>query len=169
MDETTVGSLVLDAYKAQHTEYVDLWKTLDTKAQGTIAIAGIFLAGAFGFARDVGDLEWVPRFLFAGAVVALWASVACAVRALWVSRVRFPPAGETAELELKRLEHLAKEDRASELKVVLYDLASGFRLAITSIEAGIARKATWLLRAQVSIGLGATILTVATLYRVLCR
>jgi len=57
MDKKEVRSeltrFVLDSLINEYKELADTWKTLDTKAQGTGTIAGVFLAAIFTWSRDL--------------------------------------------------------------------------------------------------------------------
>jgi hypothetical protein len=92
--------LALETYREEYRDLSEGWRNLDTKAQGLGAIAGIFLAAAFAWGRDlpVGFTE-VQRFMLAGAIVLLVATTVAAVLALQVRMVAAPPLGEeTAEM-----------------------------------------------------------------------
>ncbi len=84
----------LEAQKAERREHSDNRKNLETKAQGAGAIAGIFLAAIFAWARDPqGNLTGFENILLTCSVVLLVFSIISAVFALIVRRVRFPPIG----------------------------------------------------------------------------
>lgn len=92
----------LDSAKSIYAARVDQWKTLETKAQGTVAVAGIFLGGVFAMARDVkvetGNFE---RTLLMLTSISLLLAVAAAVLALHV-RATPMPGGKLNET-VKRL------------------------------------------------------------------
>lgn len=80
---------LLDSYQDEYKEISDIWRVLETKAQGNIAIAGIFIAGAFAF---IGKIErqtfWLEKEL-----LFLVISVVFSVLVLKVRQVYFPPMG----------------------------------------------------------------------------
>lgn len=127
---------------------MDQWKTLETKAQGTVAIAGIFLGGVFSMANAVksnsGMFERVVLTLTSGALLL---AVANAIHALQVRSTAFPGGSlhETVEV-------LLRPERAHELaeRVPLFagDRARDWRACAKELVAVNAAKAVNLRRAQ---------------------
>jgi hypothetical protein len=92
--------LALESYREEYRDLSETWRSLDTKAQGLGAIAGIFLAALFAWARELpptfGRCE---RFLVVGSILLLVGAIAAAVFALRVRKVAAPPLGEeTAQM-----------------------------------------------------------------------
>lgn len=87
--------LALDTYREEYRDLSDTWRNLDAKAQGIGAIAGIFLAALFAWARDIpASFGLTLRVLAVASIVLLVASIVVAVVALRVRRVAAPPLGD---------------------------------------------------------------------------
>ena len=110
---TDLLRLALEAHREEYRDLSDTWRNLDGKAQGSGAIAGIFLAAVFAWARQApagtGTLE---RVLLCASIVLLVASVVAAVLALQVRTVSAPPLGdETGDM----IRDLLRPENAHEL------------------------------------------------------
>lgn len=82
---------VLASYEAEYEQLLDRWKSLETKAQGTVAIAGIFLGGIFTFIRDLrADSPAIERWLLIGVALLLTTGILASVLALRVREVEYP-------------------------------------------------------------------------------
>ena len=85
----------LASYREEYRDLADDWKGLETKAQGSVAVAGIFLAALFAFVRELtansGPLESV---LLAVAVLTLLVSVGYAIAALRIRDIAASPLGK---------------------------------------------------------------------------
>ena len=88
----------VEVYRAEHALLGDRWKALETKAQGTVAIAGIFLAGAFTFIRNLhAGSPAVERWALAALAAMLGVAVGLAILALRVRAVPDPAPGVETE------------------------------------------------------------------------
>jgi hypothetical protein len=87
---------VLSAYQSDYKDAVEHWRSLETKAQASITMAGIFLAAGFALVRELDPTTtwWVRGLLLIGAL-ALMVAVVFAVLALKVRVVPAPPSAET--------------------------------------------------------------------------
>lgn len=100
----TLPDKILDAYSDAYKELSDNWRGLETKAQGNIAIAGIFIAGAFAFIQKISpELNLAEKVMLVAALFFLIMSVILAVRALRVQIVPAPLFGRFVEGSVKRL------------------------------------------------------------------
>lgn len=90
-----LSKMVLQAYENEYAVKTSLWEQIERKAQGTIAIAGIMLAGGFAFARQldvsVGSLQ---KFLLVGIIVILLFGIWQCVKALKVTTIDVPPTAD---------------------------------------------------------------------------
>jgi hypothetical protein len=94
----------LDAYRSDYAGLADQWVRLETKAQATITVAGIFLAAVFASARgDAAPALLLDRWLLGVSIVLLVLSVAGAGLALRVQTVHAGPPGD----EIERFARLA--------------------------------------------------------------
>ena len=105
--------LALEGYREEYRDLSETWRNLDGKAQGSGAIAGIFLAAVFAWVRPLaagaGTLE---RVLLCASIVLLVASVVAAVLALQVRTVSAPPLGEETG---KMIDDLLRPENVGEL------------------------------------------------------
>lgn len=89
---------LLDSYKDEYKELAEVWRGIETKAQGNIAITGIFIAGVFIFLREINSQTfWAEKLILGLAVVLFIISVYLAIFALQVRQTRFPPMGGFAD------------------------------------------------------------------------
>lgn len=106
----TLPNKVVEAYSNAYKELTDNWRALETKAQGNIAIAGIFIGGAFAFIQKIGpNLILAEKVGLITALVFLTLSVLFAVRALRVQIVPAPFFGEFVEGSVRRLLEITDE------------------------------------------------------------
>ena len=116
--DSTRGDLlrmVLETHRNEYTELSETWRTLDTKAQGLGALAGIFLAAAFAWARDLPKVaSLLDRSVVIGTIVLLVLAVVGAVRALQVRAVAPSPFGSETEDMLRDILAKSKESELPE-------------------------------------------------------
>lgn len=147
----------LEAYREEHRDINEAWRQLDAKAQGTAAIAGVFLAAAFVFVREINSLK-PSLWTRAGLVVAigcLVTSVALAVVAMRVRQVSAAPLGEPVEQLAEDLMAVADEaERLARMPAFVRDQVAPWkevneelRKAIQSKAESVSRAQLWLLAA----------------------
>jgi hypothetical protein len=78
----------LTASYDEYKELINAWRTLDTKAQGNITIAGIFVAAAFAYLTKFDRLGLGERVFLLFTVIFL---IICVVLSLIVLQVREVP------------------------------------------------------------------------------
>jgi hypothetical protein len=85
----------VDACKHEHQELSEQWDALDAKAQGTMTVAGIFVAGILAFINALSSAAaiWEKRLLTTAAIL-LGACVVAALRAIAVREVTAAPVGK---------------------------------------------------------------------------
>lgn len=92
--EEDILEKVLESYSDEFKELSDTWKQLDQKAQGTTAIAGIFLAAVFAWARDVpSNLTPFELTILSLVVLLLAFSIGCALSSMRVRTATLRPFG----------------------------------------------------------------------------
>ena len=91
----SLNEAAIAAYTAEYEALTDVWKGLETKAQGAITIAGIFIAAAFVFIRDLQmlNLSFSQKLLLAVAVACIVLSVIASILVLILQTVDSPPGG----------------------------------------------------------------------------
>jgi hypothetical protein len=93
-DADACHEAIVDAFKSELSRAEDSWKALEGKAQGTIAVAGIFAGFALNFAKDLPASATQPaRILTIAAIVVLALSIAWAAASLLVRTIGEPPGG----------------------------------------------------------------------------
>jgi len=86
---------LLDAHSNEYRHLLEVWRDLERKAQGVIAISGVFLAAAFAFVRQIDcGTQDIEKVLLCIAIVLLVTSVLISVLVLRIREVRIPPGGE---------------------------------------------------------------------------
>jgi hypothetical protein len=132
----------LDAYREEYRELIDVWRHLDTKAQGITAIAGVFLAGVLAWARDLPDTFGVlERGLLALAALCLTASVVVALLSLEAHSFNGPPLGRAVDEERQAvIEKLLPGEHVERLDNLLNDLLAGWGNTIDEVHEVAARK-----------------------------
>jgi hypothetical protein len=83
--------VALDERKAEYSELWDSWKVVESKAQPIAAVAGIFLAGVFGYLVQlpITASKWERGILLLIATL-LVGCVVTGLMAIWVSSVSSP-------------------------------------------------------------------------------
>lgn len=85
----------LDTYFDEYKELAQAWRNLDGKAQGAIAVAGIFIAGSFAYLRDLNQNTRVYERAFLGmAILFLIICIILSVLVLRTRKVRPLPLGK---------------------------------------------------------------------------
>lgn len=108
----------LDAHQDEYRDTWDTWKHLDVKAQGSVAIAGIFLAGIFAYAnRMPADACFYLKLVVIIAVVSVAVAVMFAMLALRLREVAPPPLGSEVGEMVSHILNLEEGDEISERAV----------------------------------------------------
>lgn len=85
---------ILEAYLNEYKDISDIWKNLETKAQGNVAIAGIFIAGVFAYIEKISpNLRSHEKFLIAASIICLVISICSSIFALAVRETTTAPLG----------------------------------------------------------------------------
>ena len=92
---------VLEGCQDEYAELQDRWKTIEAKAQGTAASAGVLLVGALAFVRQLKiETDDIIRWLLSVIVILLGVIILCCVLALRVKAVPSPPRGKALRNEV---------------------------------------------------------------------
>jgi hypothetical protein len=154
--------IALEAYRDEYREIAESWRNTESKAQGAVAIAGIFAAGVFAYTRDLAKQGTrVEKWFLAATMLLLISSVILSILALYVRRMAAPPLGKSVDI---RVRHLAKVNDAEipeRLRNLKNEQAEMWRTVNEESSRANQSKAKWLLLAQVSLILA--ILTVGVL------
>ena len=94
----TLYDNVITAYQDEYKDINETWRSIETKAQGAVAIAGIFAAGAFAFTRELmANASPLQKWMHVLTMVFLISSVVLAVCSLFVRRASTAPFGRSME------------------------------------------------------------------------
>ena len=86
--------LELKGLSDEYNELADTWKQIDTKAQVTASVAGVFLGGVFAIQRTPNLVLPPPEIWFlAAALTLLVLSIISAIMGLQLRDISFPPRG----------------------------------------------------------------------------
>lgn len=159
---------LLDSYREEYKEISDVWRTLETKAQGNIAVAGIFIAGAFAFIGKINQQTyWLEKGLLSAALLFLVGSVIASVLVLRVRQLYFPPLG--GFIDQMFIDHLKvkdDEELLERLPLFINDQAKAWRSVKSNIEEQNRQKATYLTLAQWSLLIAILIVALATFVKI---
>lgn len=93
-------NIILREYEEEYKDLADTWRALETKAQGTAAVSGVFLAAGATLAKNL--LTGIPfwgRVPFVVSLLALVTSSGAAVASLRIKNAPRRPSGDAvAEL-----------------------------------------------------------------------
>lgn len=172
-DRDSRQTLLTDAlaqYRAEYALLVDRWKVLETKAQGTAAIAGIFVAGVFAITRDLdGSTPFYEVWLLAGVTLLLTTAILFAVRALFIRNLTDPPAG--SQLEQLAMDVVTLDDEGFEkhLPAVYSEQFTVWREANEAIRHAVVAKAVAVWRGQLVLAAAVLLMTLVCLVTVLTK
>ncbi|HSU13139.1 hypothetical protein [Longimicrobium sp.] len=139
----------LESYRSEYDLLVERWKGLETKAQGTVAIAGIFLAGIFTFIRDLkATSPALERWVLVLVALLLALTVALAVLALRVREIEDPVPGQEAERMVLDICSLSVEEIPERMPGLFGEQFGVWREVNLRVRASVERKARWLRCAQ---------------------
>lgn len=166
------AQFALDCTKSEYADLADTFKSLDSKAQGTVTLAGILVAAPFAFLKEVPAMSCALQWLVSGTLLASLGTIGCVLLALRVAEVAMPLKGsEAARLAADASRDDLPEDEA---EAVRDDLMSAFyndvqrtwSQAVDDLRANTLRKAEWVRRAQLLAATSAALAAVAVFVRI---
>lgn len=162
---------VIASYQDAYKERTDNWKSLETKAQGSIAIAGIFIAGAFAYIdKSAATMTMPQQFLAIIAVASLVASVLLAVHALKIQEVLTPPYGSFVKANVDCFLSITGEAEFRErVEYFDYDMVSQWERVLNVVDEQIAKKVDCLFNAQASLVFAVVVVAILAASRVVVR
>lgn len=167
--EETLRREALEAYREDYKELVDNWRSLESKAQGAVAIAGIFIAGAFAFIREIDTNTYlIEKILLVAVILFLITSVAFSVYALKIRAIAAPPFGANVERLVNDLLNIEDQSEIAErLPNYINDQISEWKKVNGEVEIAIESKAERLWRAQRALLYAILTIAVLTLVAIL--
>ena len=140
----------LKAFEEEHRELSETWRHIETKAQGTVAISGIFLAGVFAFIRfrwdDAGSAE---ALLLVLSMLLIVCSVIGSLMALRVRSVSAAPRGEQLHRLVEDLQDAGEAETPERIRRFLGDQIGSWKSVNEAVQRINSNKAGWLMTAQV--------------------
>jgi hypothetical protein len=107
----SLRNATLEAYLAEYKELSETWRSLETKAQGNIAVAGIFIAGSLAYLEKLNpQLRTNEEVFLLIAIGCLIISVILSILVLKTQTITPPPLGSFVDhftTDLLRLNILA--------------------------------------------------------------
>jgi hypothetical protein len=142
---------VLESYGKAYDEARDNWKSLDTKAQGTVAIAGIFIAGIISIFRELSASGFdFNHFVLGFSTLDSALAVGFAASTLWIRKSKLPPSGrDTRDFAREILRH---DQTASPLEIeqaFVQEQIAAWDASIASVRTEYNKKASRLLYSQI--------------------
>jgi len=161
----TLRQTVLDSYKEEYKELSDVWKSLETKAQGTVTIAGIFIAAAFTFAKDLAStrLDYYGKLFLAGAIVLLIPTIILSVLALRRRTIKWIPAGIDVERWADDIEDVPNDELTDRARRFIDVHSEVWRETVASKKKATAKKEELLYAAQILLLFAIGAATIVTL------
>jgi hypothetical protein len=146
----SLKKVVLESYLDEYKEYVANRRNLETKAQGNVAIAGIFIAGIFAFITksDFGHNDFERLFVLL-AMLFLVSSIVFSILVLRARTVPLPPLGSFTDYSVKRLLQVEDTEFHERLRRFSSDHMNRWRMVITKVDKETNLKADRLWIAQV--------------------
>lgn len=159
---------LIDNYRRSYELLIGDWKDLDHKAQGTVAMAGIFLAAIFAFIRQFpANISSLEAGLLLAVTLLLFCGVAIAVFALRVRALKASVYGEQQDKLVSDLLILDAAEISGHLNGFLNDQLHLWRAANTALTEGNLKKARLLLGAQIILIAAILVIALLTILQIL--
>jgi hypothetical protein len=156
----------LDACQLHHAELSAQWANLDTKAQGTATVAGVFLAGTLTFVNTLAaGAPPAERFALTTAVILLAACIVCALLALRLRDVDEVAARDVVT-NIEELVAACDGDPAERLRDFARDQTTLWLKAIDDVKKVVDEKAAHLRLAQLLLLLVVLCAAAVTSFRI---
>lgn len=141
---------VLESYLDEYKESIANRKNLEAKAQGNVAIAGIFIAGIFALiTKSDSHLNEVERFFLLIAMGFLVSSIVFSILVLQARTVPLPPLGSFIDYSVKRLLQVDDIDFHERLQRFSNNHLNRWRKVMSKVDTEVKLKASRLWIAQV--------------------
>lgn len=144
---------VVEACQFEYKDLQDSWRLLETKGQALTSVSGVFIAGAFAFARDLaaGAASGTKFFLIL-AVGMLLLTTVYGVATLFVRAVKSPMGADGAS---KLVDDLLRISTPEDLPVrycnFLRDQTRAWESALASFRSANHTKARFLIAGQITL------------------
>ena len=134
-EDIKIAETALATCTDEYREQADVWKTLETKAQVAITVAGVFLAAAFAYSRETGLDVHIQVFLGV-TLLTLLLALLCALWVLKTEDFDLPFNGTEALKDARRLldPTMAREPAGSRYKQMIESLTDGYEEVLNKID-----------------------------------
>ncbi len=164
------SELVRESLAAQKEEYQELsetWRQLETKAQGTIAVSGVFLAAAFAFVRQLtASASIFERVLLIVGIALLVLSVSLSIWALRIRRVPKAPIGDAIDRLVSNLEQRGEQISQDRLANLVHEQTRMWRRTNESVQVANNGKAKRVFAAQCLLLSAILVVAVVTIVKI---
>ena len=160
----------LEAYKEEYKDLLASFQGIDTKAQGVVAIAGIFIGGLFAFLNSSSFARTtLAVLLLLVGIIVLIGSVLLAILVLRVRDTAGVPPGQHTGQILDDLLALKLED--NDLKTALPgfygDKSRAWSGCVDAVRIDVDKKADFLWGAQLMLAFGVSCVALMTIFKLL--
>lgn len=143
---------VFDRATYEQDELVDRWKQLDTKAQATTTIAGVFIAAAFAFVRNTGAQPLgYQKWMFATMLISLAATIGFAIFTMLIRTISLPLTTEEVAKMIKDVLEMPSKEFERRYEGLLVDTMDRWINALNETHGAVTAKARHLMFAQYSL------------------
>ncbi len=161
-DEDALRLTALQRAREEYAELADNWKQLEGKAQATSTIAGVFLAAILAFGDSGGKAlsileSTLGKVSATLVVVALCASILCAVLSLWVESYDTPTDPKQLWVEIQKALRDTPDQLAQASAKISDELINDLLHVSDELDTKNDAKATWVLWGQRFLVAGALI------------
>jgi hypothetical protein len=154
----SIARLMLEFGRLEFDDVCTTWRDIERKAQGTIAVAGVFIAGVVALLTHLHAPPCAVSAVLAGVILLLVVSVLLAVRSLLVSN--YDGLKDSADVFKEAEEVLAAptdSEAKGAIRTFVKNLADDFTKTSSGIHEINLRKANWVRAAQLCLSLGVVI------------
>jgi esterase/lipase len=154
----SVARLMLNYGQLEYGDVCQNWRIIEGKAQGAVAIAGIFIGGVFAL---MNALNAMPTWALVFLVLVLWllvAGVLCALRALFVADCEcLDDTSSVLEKAHYVLEAGSEEEGKRHIRTLVSQLSEAYARVNSEIHRSNLTKAAWVHRSQTCLAAGIVI------------
>lgn len=166
---TEFFQLALDRVQYEHEQLSEQWRQLDSKAQSTATIGGIFMAGAFAFLQSSSvQLTVWQKVNFFLVIAALVLSIAFSVCSMLVESIPIPTASSKICEMLTDVFHKLESESGERYDGLLADIIDPWNVVNRSLLEKIAGKGGKIKVSQEALLAAAAGLCILTLLVLFC-
>ena len=152
-EPATIANLrqaTLDAYLEEYKKLIETWRSIEAKAQGSIAVSGIFIAGALAFITSANlVLRWHEKLLlFVGLTCLIVSVILAIVTSRTLSIVSAPLGNFRAKTTLDLAQVKTEAELQEYLPILFAEHVSEWKEVILAVSAVNDRRAQTLWSAQ---------------------